>query len=192
MEVSTKGTGQHTQLPLIASLSLRFAECCRIIAAVYLLMMSLGALQWMAGHASYIIGQEITALKQLKNLGNEGGNVPARDSSLEPAKSARFMRAQVEVPIIGGVVSVSVPPVGWLIFCVVTTIVVVIFVVSVWRTLITLWVTATSCVWSSFLAGLGCLLQWVWAIVATVVTVVITLLAILFVVYNIVAFIAAL
>jgi hypothetical protein len=192
MEASIVGGNPDNRLPLIAVLGIRFAELCRLIAAIFLLMMSFGALQWMAGHASFVIRQEVTALQQLRNLGaeEEAAAVPAQSEARETA--ALFLHAQVEVPVIGGLVSVSVPPVAWLIFCVLATIAVVIFVVSTWRMVITMWVTARSCAWTSFLASLGCLLQWIWTIVATVITVVITLLAIIFVLYNIAAFIAAL
>jgi hypothetical protein len=192
MESSTTVGGGDARLPLIALLALRFAELCRLIAAVFLLMMSFGALQWMAGHASYVIRQEVTALQQLRNLGAEEETAAAQDPEDPYELAAPFIHAQVEAPIIGGLVSVSVPPVAWLIFCVLATIAIVIFVVSTWRTVITMWVTARSCIWSSFLASLGCLFQWIWTIIATVITVVITLLAILFVLYNIAAFIAAL
>lgn len=191
MEVPTTNNFPDARLPVIATLALRFAECCRLVAAICLLMMSFGALQWMVGNASYVIRQEVTALQQLENLGAEEQGASAQDSSDERWASAPFVHAQVEVPVIGGLVSVSVPPVAWLIFCVLATIAVVIFVVSVWRTVITMWVTARACAWTSFLASLGCLLQWIWTIVATVITIVITLLAVLFVLYNIAAFIAA-
>lgn len=192
MESSTTTAGTDARLPLIALLALRFAELCRLIAAAFLLMMSFGALQWMAGHASYVIRQEITALQQLRNLGAEEEIAAAQAPADTYELAAPFIHAQVEAPVIGGLVSVSVPPVAWLIFCVLATIAIVIFVVSTWRTVITMWVTARSCIWSSFLASLGCLFQWIWTIIATVITVVITLLAILFVLYNIAAFIAAL
>ena len=192
METSTTAGNPDAQLPLIAALALRFAEICRLVAATALLMMSFGALQWMAGHASYVIRQEITALRQLQNLGAEEASTSSPDLSGAREMAAPFIHAQVEVPVIGGLVSVSVPPVAWLIFCVLATIAVVIFVVSTWRTVITMWVTARACAWTSFLASLGCLLQWIWTIIATVITVVITLLAVIFVLYNIAAFIAAL
>jgi len=134
----------------------------------------------------------MTALQQLQNLGAEEEITSSPDPSGAHELTAPFIHAQVEVPVIGGLVSVSVPPVAWLIFCVLATIAVVIFVVSTWRTVITMWVTARACAWTSFLASLGCLLQWIWTIIATVITVVITLLAIIFVLYNVLAFIAAL
>jgi hypothetical protein len=192
MEVPTTTNFPDARLPVVAILAIRFAECCRLVAAICLLMMSFGALQWMVGNASYVIRQEVTALEQLKTLGAEGESSSAQDFSGELGASASFMHAQVEVPVIGGLVSISVPPVAWLIFCVFATIAVVIFVVSVWRTVITMWVTARACAWTTFWASLGCLLQWIWTIVATVITVVITLLAVIFVLFNIVAFIAAL
>ena len=192
METPTTADIPAARLPLITILTIRFAECCRLLAAIYLLMMSFGALQWMAGHASYVIRQEVTALKQLKNLGADEESASAQDLSEARGANALFIRAQVEVPVIGGLVSVSVPPVAWLVFCVVATIAVVIFVVSTWQTVITMWVTARACAWTSFLVSLGCLWQWIWTIIATVITIVITLLAIIFVLYNIVAFIAAL
>jgi hypothetical protein len=192
MEVPTTTNYSDARLPVIATLAIRFAECCRLVAAICLLMMSFGALQWMVGNASYVIRQEVTALQQLENLGADAATAAEQDAFGEPGAGASFMHAQVEVPVIGGLVSISVPPVAWLIFCVLATIAVVIFVVSVWRTVITMWVTARACAWTSFWASLGCLLQWIWTIVATVITVVITLLAVLFVLYNIAAFIAAL
>lgn len=192
METSTAHQNPDDRLPLTAVLALRFAELCRLLAATCLLMMSIAALQWMAGHASYVIRQEVTALQQLRTLGTneETAAMPALPDASE--LTPPFMHAQVEVPVIGGLVSVSVPPVAWLVFCVLATIAVVIFVVSTWRTVVTMWVTARACAWTSFLASLGCLLQWIWTIVATVITIVITLLAIIFVLYNIAAFIAAL
>jgi hypothetical protein len=192
MESSTDAGKTGARLPLVALLALRFAELCRLVAAIFLLMVSFGALQWMVANASYVIRQEVTALQQLRNLGAEEETATASVPDGAYELSVPFIHAQVEVPVIGGLVSVSVPPVAWLIFCVLATIAVVIFVVSTWRTVITMWVTARSCIWSSFLASLGCLFQWIWTIVATVITVVITLLAIIFVLYNIVAFVAAL
>lgn len=192
METSTMAENPDVRLPVIAVLAIRFAEICRLVAASALLMMSFGALQWMVGHASFVIRQEMTALQQLQNLGAEEEITSSPDPSGAHELTAPFIHAQVEVPVIGGLVSVSVPPVAWLIFCVLATIAVVIFVVSTWRTVITMWVTARACAWTSFLASLGCLLQWIWTIIATVITVVITLLAIIFVLYNVLAFIAAL
>src|SRR5687767_8802717 len=102
MEVPTTTSFPDARLPVVAILAIRFAECCRLVAAICLLMMSFGALQWMVGNASYVIRQEITALEQLKTLGAEDESSSAQDFSGELGASAPFMHAQVEVPVIGG------------------------------------------------------------------------------------------
>ena len=185
---------------VFAVLFLKFAECCRLIAAVYLLLFSASALQWLVTHPSYVIQQEITALSQLKNLGASTGEQRGLNAEIasqgsiqgELETSGLLLKTQVEVPIIGGLVSVAVPPVAWLVICIIGTIFLVVFVVGIWQQVVTLWITALGCSWTSFLAILGCIWSWIWVIISTILTVILTVLAVILVVFNIVAFVAAL
>jgi len=186
--------------PTLAVIVLKFAECCRLIAAIYLLLFSVGALNWLAAHSSYVIQQEVTALSELKNFGtstteqNSSRNAQVANRSGangELATNRLVFRTALDLPIISGILSVSVPPAAWLVICVFITILLVIFIVSIWQQVIISWTQALACSWTSFLSILGCIWNWIWVIIATLVTLVITILGILYVVYNIVAFIAA-
>jgi hypothetical protein len=185
--MSASGDNSSVRMPLIAAIALRFAELCRLIAAIALLLVSLIALQWLVSHASYVIAQEATAISQLKTLGSPAAAHPA--SAAQHFTDSRFTLVDVTVPIIGGLLSVDVPPLAWLLICIIVSIAVVVFVVSVWQQVITLWVQAQSCAWTSFLNVLGCIWAWIWVIISTIITVILTVLALLFVILNIAAFI---
>ena len=98
------------QTPMAATVAIKFAEGCRLVAAFALLLYATGALFWLIKNPSFVINQEVVALKQLQQLPQQPKQNSTGGDSGDVGKSSSAL--SIEVPIIYGISSVSVSPVG--------------------------------------------------------------------------------
>jgi hypothetical protein len=140
-------------------IALRFAESCRLIAGLALILFLSWAFVWMVKHSHYVISQETIALSQLNHLGDENQAPPKvlnPPANLPGGNNGTTLVPQdFRVPIIGRLLSADLGPAALLVVCIICIIVLVLFVVWMWNTVVTEWMAASTCSWSSFIrAGL--------------------------------------
>ena len=169
--------------PLVLMLNIGI-HSLRTLGLVTLILTSLFFLRLVIAHPLYIYDHEVAALMSLQNEVQSGA------SSAVDAGSVTSGLTGAEVGV-AGVATVAVPPIVWLIVCIIAAIWLVFLIEKQIRNVITLWQAVSVCRWTrSFWSFLGCLWQVIWAVLNTVFIVFLILLLVVCVLSNIAALVA--
>lgn len=193
-------------LPLGGSLSqaaVRFGEFVRLMAAIPLLLYAVGALVWLVANFSFVIEQEVKALQDIRTTSASTTSTSGQPTTPQASKPSTpsgdegstklALGSPPNIPIINGLLYVNAGPVGWLILCLITSVLAVLFAVYLWTKVVENWVIVRACNWTGgFWAALECALRTLWAVIVTVITVVISVLVLVYIIANIIGFFASL
>lgn len=180
---------------------MRFSELCRITGGIGIICFLTLILYLVGSYPGHIYNEEIKAIQSLKAVFSgdvAAGSVPmgiAVDAATAAARSNPGSATDLDgaaVPVVIAGIEIGIPPVVWLVACIIASIFLVQFVVTMWNMVVNTWRLLQRCTPSSgFWAFLGCIFSWVWAIVQTVIAVLISVLMLVVVLINVAALVAA-